>query len=607
MAGTGQVALYIDWDNLAISTSAETGGAIPDVKRIVRAAQSYGQVVLARAYAEWGQTSDRLAVYRAGVDPVYAPTFRFEADQPGGPRGKSLADPCLVADCVDALHLLPQVETLVLVSGDKDLIPIVRLAQTRGKRVVVIAQDLAAVVLREMADEFIPYRQIVGSAEARPTAVRAEISELARRRRRRGRSSTETTTETGISSAPLPGVPEDIPAEAGDAAIPRESGTEGGNRRPLRRDRRERRPFVDRAGVMRSTTPESTEVSPEEPAAAAPEPIAPSAPAPEVSRTELFSRIRELLETRRRQGRGRLRATNLKDYLIAGDASFSERRYGFATIRELIAAGIEAGALQVVSEGAVDWLSAPSAEGAAPASGAVPRSIGTAPVPPRGADARPAPADSAAPVEAAPMDDEAARVMIRDVAESGRPATYGLVVSTLASQLMKTLPDTQARAEAERLLERLAAAGSIRVDREPRELTVNGVTHRVRLVELLSAEVPNAPSPGPNASNDGARPRTSRRGETRAVRAGAEIPPDLLEQLVVAVRESLPPDRDSAGAAGVKSRLIKARGAFDESEFGYGKFKDFLLAAEALGRIRVISTGAATRVGLPVAEEPAAD
>ena len=78
--GGAQVALFIDWDNIAISTAADHGGAIPDLRRIVQVTQSYGTLVIARAYAEWGVTSDRLAVYRAGVEPVYAPTFRFEAD-----------------------------------------------------------------------------------------------------------------------------------------------------------------------------------------------------------------------------------------------------------------------------------------------------------------------------------------------------------------------------------------------------------------------------------------------------------------------------------------------------------------------------------------------
>ena len=171
----GHVALFIDWDNLAISTAADHSGAPPDLRRILQVAQSYGTVLVARAYAEWGVTSDRLTVYRAGIEPVYAPTFRFEADLPGQPsRGKSLADPCLVADCVDTLHLHPQIDTFLIVSGDKDLIPIVRLAQLRGKKVVVIGPDLVAAVLKEMADEYVAYRSLVaGSAEVRSATVRA--------------------------------------------------------------------------------------------------------------------------------------------------------------------------------------------------------------------------------------------------------------------------------------------------------------------------------------------------------------------------------------------------------------------------------------------------
>src|SRR4029450_7541891 len=106
---------------------------------------------------------------------VYAPTFRFEADIPGQPsRGKSRADPCLVADCVDALHLHPGLTHYVMVSGDKALVPVVRLAQMRGKRVIVIGPDLVAAVLRDMADDYVPYRSLV-----RANAVRARLAAAA--------------------------------------------------------------------------------------------------------------------------------------------------------------------------------------------------------------------------------------------------------------------------------------------------------------------------------------------------------------------------------------------------------------------------------------------
>src|SRR5713226_8508956 len=165
------VALFIDWDNLAISTAVDFAGAVPDVRAIVKAAQRSGTVLLARAYAEWNVSSDRLSVYRAGVEPVYAPTFRFEPE-PGSqiPRGKSLADPCLVTDCIDTMHLMPEISVFVLVSGDKDMIPIVRLAQLRGRRVVVIGPDFVAAILREMADEYIPYRTLIDLPEANGVA-----------------------------------------------------------------------------------------------------------------------------------------------------------------------------------------------------------------------------------------------------------------------------------------------------------------------------------------------------------------------------------------------------------------------------------------------------
>ena len=193
-----KVALFIDWDNLAISTSADMGGSLPDVPALVGASQRYGEVVVARAYSEWQMTSERLAVYRAGVEPVYAPTFRFESEsQAGGSKGKSLADPCMVADCVDFLHLMPEIQVYVLISGDKDMVPVVRLTQLRGKRVIVIGPDLVAAILRDMADEYIPYRSLVDPSTLQappPTNNRRRRSDTGRQTRAQSSSSTNPRT-----------------------------------------------------------------------------------------------------------------------------------------------------------------------------------------------------------------------------------------------------------------------------------------------------------------------------------------------------------------------------------------------------------------------------
>jgi uncharacterized LabA/DUF88 family protein len=160
------VALFIDWDNLVISNYADRGANRPNIDVIVQKAQQYGTVVMARAYAEWTVMVDRLEVYKAGVEPIYAPVFHSERDLSGQMgKGKSLADPVMVTDCIDFLHLLPQVGTYVLVTGDKDMMPVVRLAKLRGRRVVVIGPDYVANVLQQICDEFVPYRLLLATAQ----------------------------------------------------------------------------------------------------------------------------------------------------------------------------------------------------------------------------------------------------------------------------------------------------------------------------------------------------------------------------------------------------------------------------------------------------------
>jgi uncharacterized LabA/DUF88 family protein len=57
---------------------------------------------------------------------------------------------------VDAIRIAPSVDTLVLVSGDGDFIPLVEYLKNQGKRMEVIAFGRSASLkLREAADEFL--------------------------------------------------------------------------------------------------------------------------------------------------------------------------------------------------------------------------------------------------------------------------------------------------------------------------------------------------------------------------------------------------------------------------------------------------------------------
>jgi uncharacterized LabA/DUF88 family protein len=182
---TRRVVLLIDYDNLQICASRDTPGRELQLTPVVQLAQKYGTVILARAYAEWNLSTERLAVYKAGIEPAFAPVLRTESDR----SGKSLADTVMVAEGMDMLWTLSP-DVVVLATSDKDLIPLVRVAKQRGSFVVVLGSDFTAVPLREMADEHVTYKQLITDASGRytsdaaPTRQPAAVPEPLRRRSR---------------------------------------------------------------------------------------------------------------------------------------------------------------------------------------------------------------------------------------------------------------------------------------------------------------------------------------------------------------------------------------------------------------------------------------
>lgn len=199
------VVMLIDWDNLQICHSRDAPGTDLDLQALIALAQSYGTLVSARAYAEWNLLSERLAVYKAGIEPVFAPVMRPE----GSPReGKSLADTVMVADGVDLLWTVAP-DVFVLATSDKDMIPLARIAKQRGAAVVVLGSDLTAIPLVEMSNVFITYRQLLRELD-RVSELEAPVGR-APARERRLRESRRPSSEPyvgglgsgGIGSGPI--------------------------------------------------------------------------------------------------------------------------------------------------------------------------------------------------------------------------------------------------------------------------------------------------------------------------------------------------------------------------------------------------------------------
>ncbi len=165
------VAVFIDFENVYVSVRDKLD-ANPNFEIIMDRCNELGRVILARAYADWYRypriTS---ALYANNIEPMYVPTYYYDKD--AGRTGRPIKNSVDMNLCIDAMRTLftvPNISTFVLVTGDRDFIPLVNSIRQQGKDVIIIGVGGAASShLAQSADEFIFYEQLIG--KSLPTVV----------------------------------------------------------------------------------------------------------------------------------------------------------------------------------------------------------------------------------------------------------------------------------------------------------------------------------------------------------------------------------------------------------------------------------------------------
>lgn len=398
----------------------------------------------------------------------------------------------------------------------------------------------------------------------------------------------------------------------------------------------------------------------------------------------VFMAMVEILQQHMRSGRPRLRATNLKDRLMARISGFNERNYGFSKFKDLLLAAEKAGVITINLSSPAHWVSLlpmdqeqPSTEGST--------------------------TTLSAETEETTVGEEAKEVLsveqcletirfIHELGHRSRWLTYTYVLANLISHLSQSGPLMVAEAEARALLNHLVQQGALQIDKEPQEVEVAGAKHRVRMCHLqrenplvLRAletldvgrttpalaeeglataqvtspveEIPlvateenfqEAPvdllaittdtptekkiSQPPLAlaeqqisplveMGEGSESSQGQMGEAyrqpfppervtsaEAIEealaqenmvAEAAREADLkqaFESLAGALKEIVGPIRPRVTAPILKNKLCEVMKSFDERQYGFAKFKDFLLAAQEAGYVKVKSVGFITWV-----------
>lgn len=137
----GHSALLVDYQNLYYYLKSRfedghPGEHLLDFLENVRGylADEGTPVAVARAYADFSGLDDHArhvqrAVYLLGFEPVFVPSTMH----------RNTTDLQLAVDALELHEHRPDLETVVLVSGDRDYVPLVQALQRRGKDVVLIA------------------------------------------------------------------------------------------------------------------------------------------------------------------------------------------------------------------------------------------------------------------------------------------------------------------------------------------------------------------------------------------------------------------------------------------------------------------------------------
>src|SRR2546421_2123127 len=171
-----RIALFLDYENLAIGARDLTGGAL-DFRPIADALAERGRVVVRRAYADWSYfEEDRRMLTRHQVELIEIP-------QRMGMVRKNAADIKMAVDAIELSFERDYITTFVLGTGDSDFTPLVHKLRELNRRVIGIGVEASTSALLPAAcDEFLFYERLEGVDLAEPRRSRSRSSRAKRPR-----------------------------------------------------------------------------------------------------------------------------------------------------------------------------------------------------------------------------------------------------------------------------------------------------------------------------------------------------------------------------------------------------------------------------------------
>lgn len=157
------VAIYLDFENLAISaeTVYPSKNKPLDIEPLVDFGTTKGVICVKKAYGDWSKTifsqyqSDLMG---QGFELIHLP----ETNQ----QGKNGSDVRLAVDVMAYIETFPEIDTLVIGSGDTDFIPLIQHLRSRGKSVIIVGfEHSVGTLVKRNSVEFKALEELIGAPE----------------------------------------------------------------------------------------------------------------------------------------------------------------------------------------------------------------------------------------------------------------------------------------------------------------------------------------------------------------------------------------------------------------------------------------------------------
>jgi uncharacterized LabA/DUF88 family protein len=152
-----RIALFLDFENLAIGARESLRGTTFDLRPVLDALAERGRVIARKAYADWSFfDEERRMLTRSHVELVEIP-------QRMGAVRKNAADIKLAVDALELAFERDYVTTFVIGTGDSDFTPLVHKLRELNKRVIGVGiKASTSALLPPACDEFLFYETLEG-------------------------------------------------------------------------------------------------------------------------------------------------------------------------------------------------------------------------------------------------------------------------------------------------------------------------------------------------------------------------------------------------------------------------------------------------------------